>query len=124
MFAFQISFAEWPSDIFHGDFYDMYIAGRPYEDRYAALRSDLQTMEQLVKKNFLSAHIIGQVNVQEYRDTPKLTRASFYSQLGATMNLWAGITVVVFVEMIELFYDAVYRKCETNKRVHNNNIKP
>ena len=97
MFAFQISLTEWPSDIFHGDFYDMYISGRPYEHRYAALRtsdpndisnSDLHMMERLVKRNFLSAYIVGQISVQEYRDAPKLTQASFISQMGAAMNLW------------------------------------
>ena len=122
--AFQISFAEWPSDIFHGDFYDTYVARRPYEYRYAALRtsdpnnisnSDLHMMERLVKKNFLSAYILGSLNVKEIRDTPKMTQCSFISQLGAIMNLWAGITVVVIVEIIEFFYDAICRRWKTNK---------
>ena len=102
----------------------MYISGRPYEHRYAGLRtsdpsnisnSDLQMMERLVKKNFLSAYIFCHTNVQEYRDTPKLTQTSFFSQLGATTNLWAGITAVVLIEIIELFYEAITSKCETNK---------
>ena len=122
--AFQISFTEWPSDLFHGDFYDMYISGRPYEHRYAALRTsdpsnisnaDLPTVERLVKKNFLSAYIFCQTNVQEYRDTPKLTSTSFLSQLGATTNLWAGITVVILIEIIELFYEAIIWARKANK---------
>ena len=124
MLAFQISFTEWPIDIFHGDFYDMYISGRPYEHWYAALRNsdpnnisncDSETIERLVKKNFLGAYIIGQINVQEYRDTPKLTQTSFFAQLGATLNLWAGITLIVFVEIVEFIYDAVSGSCETTK---------
>ena len=100
----------------------MYISGRPYEHRFAALRnsdpnnisnSDLHMMERLVKMNFLSAYIVGQINVQEYRDAPKLTQASFISQMGAAMNLWVGLTVVVFIEIIEFFYEAISRKCET-----------
>ena len=72
-------------------------------------------VERLVKKNFLSAYILGSLNVKEIRDTPKMTQCSFISQLGAIMNLWAGITVVVIVEIIEFFYDAICRRWKTNK---------
>ena len=45
--------------------------------------------------------------VHEYQDTPKVTLAAFVSQLGAALNLWAGITVAVVVEFIEFFYEAL-----------------
>ena len=56
--------------------------------------------------------------VHEYKDTPKLTLSAFVSQLGAALNLWAGITVVVVVEFIEFFYEAIcWRKQSTEDKV-------
>ena len=121
---FQISYTSWPSDIIHGDFYDMYISGRPYEERYVTLKNldrnnisdlDLHMLELLIKKNFLSAYITSQLNVQEYQDTPKLTMSSYLSQLGATANFWAGVTVIVVVEIIEIIYEVISGKCKSNK---------
>ena len=102
----------------------MYIAGRPYEQRYVTLKNldrnnisdlDLHMLEMLIKKNFLSAYITSQLYIQELRDSPKLTMSSYLSQFGAAANFWAGVTVIVFVEIIEVLYDAISEKCKTNK---------
>ena len=42
--------------------------------------------------------------MMEYEARPQLSFTSFLSQLGGALNLWAGITVVVLVEIMELFY--------------------
>ena len=124
MHPIQVSYSDWPSDIIHGDFYDMYIAGRPYEQRYVTLKNldrnnisdlDLHMLEMLIKKNFLSAYITSQLYIQELRDSPKLTMSSYLSQFGAAANFWAGVTVIVFVEIIEVLYDAISEKCKANK---------
>ena len=102
----------------------MYISGRPYEQRYVALKNldrnnisilDLHMLEILIKKNFLSAYITSQLYVQELRDTHKLTMSSYLSQFGAAANFWAGVTVIVFVEIIEVLYEVISRKCKSNK---------
>ena len=102
----------------------MYIAGRPYEQRYVALKNidrnnisemNLHMVERLIKKNFLSAYITSQIYVHEIRDTPKLTLPSYLSQFGAAANFWAGVTVVVVVEMIEALYELISRNCKSNK---------
>ena len=67
-------------------------------------------MDKLVKKNFLSAYILVQPWVVEHRDTPKLNLASTTAQLAATLNLWAGITVIVVVEIIELLFETFCKK--------------
>ena len=129
MFPFQISYNEWPTDIFEGDFYDMYISGRPYELNYVALQNldpnneshaTLNTREMLVKKNFLSAYITIQQWVMEYRDIPKMSFASTIAQLAATMNLWAGITVIVVVEFIELLFETSCKSSNQVKREKDN----
>ena len=121
---FQISYSDWPINIFAGDFYNIYISGRSYEDKYASLQNldrdnmsdlDLLMAERLVKRNFLSAYILIEQDVKEYRDTPKMTTASILAQLAATQNLWAGITVIIVVEFIELLYEALQKKCKSSK---------
>ena len=42
--------------------------------------------------------------MMEYEARPQLSLTSFLSQLGGALNLWAGITVVILVEIFELFY--------------------
>ena len=120
---FQVSYTDWPSDIIDGDFYDMYISGRPYEQHYVALKNldrnnisdlDLYMQERLIKKNFLSAYITSQLYIQELRDTPKLTMSSYLSQFGAAMNFWVGITVIVAVEVVEALYEAISGNCKSN----------
>ena len=102
----------------------MYISGRPYEQRYVSLKNvdrnnisdlDLHILELLIKKNFLSAYITSQLNIQEYRDMPKMTMSSYLSQFGAAANFWAGVTVIVVVEIIEVIYELISGKCKSKK---------
>ena len=48
--------------------------------------------------------------MMEYSDQPQLTFLAFISQLGGALNLWAGITVVVVIEIAELLFELVTRK--------------
>ena len=123
MNPFQVSYTDWLSDIVDGDFYDMYISGRPYEQHYVALKNldrnnisdlDLYMQDRLIKNNFLSAYITSQLYIQELRDTPKLTMSSYLSQFGAAMNFWVGITVIVAVEVVEALYEAISGNCKSN----------
>ena len=42
-----------------------------------------------------------QTNIQK---TPKYTFASIVSSTAAALNLWSGITMVIFVEIFEMWY--------------------
>ena len=116
---FQVSYSDWPRDIFHSDFYKAYILGRPYDNHYSTVQHldpanssdvDLLIAERLVKNNFLSMYILRRLRMQELHVTEKYSLASYLSQLGEALNLWAGITVVVVVELIELLYYCVAGK--------------
>ena len=125
-----MSYSEWPSDLFFGDFYDTYIAGRPYEQRYAKLlnmdpsnttATDLLDAERLIKRNFLIVNILRHETKLEYRDNPRLTPTAFVSQLGGALNLWAGITVVVIAEVIEFLCELVYCRIYASASSHKLN---
>ena len=55
--------------------------------------------------------------MMEYEARPQLSLTSFLSQLGGALNLWAGITVVILVEIFELFYHLLvdFRKEQTQQ---------
>ena len=113
-FWFQLSQTSWPSHTIHQNFYDMYIANRSYESHYRALfeqANDSSRREELFKKvtkHFLAVHVYWEnLAAFEMQDKPQLTPTSFMSQLGGALNLWAGITVVVIIELVELCYEVV-----------------
>ena len=102
-------------------FYDLYIANKSYEEYYRSFfehRNESDQHRELhdrIRKHFLVAHVYLETGeVLDIRDKPQLTATAFLSQLGGALNLWAGITVVIVVELIELCYEVVvdrfYRK--------------
>ena len=109
-----MTYSPWPTSPYHDNFYQDYISGRPYESYYNSLRSKLnnststetrQSDKEIVSQNFLGVHLfIDQQLMMEYTAKPQLSLPSFLSQLGGTLNLWAGITVIVVIEILELVY--------------------
>ena len=77
-----------------------------------ATATDLLEAERLIKRNFLTVNVLTQETMLEYKDDPKLTETAFVSQLGGALNLWAGITVVVIVEVIEFLCELIF--CRKN----------
>ena len=48
---------------------------------------------------------LDETTMMEYVDHPQLSFIGFISQLGGALNLWAGITVVVVIEVVELLFE-------------------
>ena len=113
-FQFKITYAPWPTSPYHDSFYDDYVYGRPYEHQYRFIREktlrntsseERHADNERVFKNFLGVHVyLDQHLMTEYREKPELGFAAYLSQLGGTLNLYAGITVVVIIELVEMFY--------------------
>ena len=111
---FQMTYAPWPSSPYHDNFYERYISGRSYEPHYTSLlnktfentpEEDILLDKETVSQNFLGVQlVIGKQLVMNYEARPQLSLTAFLSQIGGALNLWAGITVVVLVEMLELGY--------------------
>ena len=128
----QVSTATWPPDPFHHDFYDDFIAGRSYEWRYRNIsryiagensRGDVEWMlaKELVSRNFLRVDVsLRDIDYVMYIDSPKTSVSSFLSQMGGTLNLFAGITIVIGVELLDLLISLFTKK----KVVEVNNTKP
>ena len=113
-FLFQSSQAAWPAHTIHQNFYDLYIANRSYEKHYRVLfenSNDSHGNRELfdkVTKHFLVVEMyMERLAALDIKDKPKFTPTSLMSHLGGALNLWAGITVVVLIEAIELCYEVL-----------------
>ena len=110
----QVTYAPWPTSPYHNNFYQLYISGRSYESKYTSLRNrahsrtnahETDAASRLVNQNFLTMQLnIDEQLMMEYEARAQLSLTAFLSQLGGALNLWAGITVVVFVEILEFGY--------------------
>ena len=117
----------WPKEPLLGEFYKTYISGRSYEHRYAHLRdldpdnlthTEKVAAEELIKNNFLSLYAIADEQVMiEYVQSPKLSPVSYISQLGGALNLWAGITVIIVVEFLELIVDVLCKREKDSTKI-------
>ncbi len=68
-------------------------------------RSDLRDTKEDIMNNFAEVKVmLERLNVLEITDSKVLTTPQVMSQLGGVLNLWAGITVFLAVELLELFY--------------------
>ena len=113
---FQVTHTTWPSGQLKA-FYRKFIANRPYASHYRALVDNNDTnftdldqlkAERLVRQHFLKLQLYMDRNtMMEYTDQPQLSFIGYLSQLGGALNLWAGITVVVVIEMVEVLFELV-----------------
>lgn len=80
----------------------------------------------LMRKNFLIFSVeLGDYRYMQMEDVPKLTVTNLLSQLGGTLNLWAGITVIVIVEIIEMLVKLVpNNKVKTGSEVESKKKLP
>ena len=70
--------------------------------RYIALNSS--AYQQRVERNFLSLNVYGGAFEKTYlTDRPKISDMTFVANFGAALSLWASISAVVIIEVIEFF---------------------
>ena len=140
---FTHSFAKWPTTRQKLPFYERFIANtslaatfHEYErilllsdehiDNATTLEAvmDFVANEKLIESNFLQIVITSvQPTVIKMSDVEQMTFVSFMCQLGGVLNLYAGITMVVLVEVIELLIRIIKpEKCKS--AADNNTVKP
>ena len=114
----RISSARWPPDPFSPDFYQRFIKNKSYEVEYDGLEayfgtyfkdsnvSDWISQGEIISKlerNFLRVDIqMNNVDIILFKDIATTTLTTLISNLGGTLNLFAGITIVLFVEIIDM----------------------
>ena len=112
------SYTRWPLPSQTGTFYTNFIKNKPFEYQYnhkekiyerlaagddSVSESDRFYALKLIEDNFASVSVFsGSLYYTHLKDEPKLGIAALFSQLGGSLNLWSGITVLIFAEIIDL----------------------
>ena len=65
----------------------------------------------------------GQQRVMIYEARPQVSPSAFMSQLGGALNLWAGITVVVIVELLELGFRTIADLCKSKRASKSSSVE-
>ena len=112
IYALSTSQSHWPKEYDMHKFHKEYIAGRPYEDKFIdAARWKQSPQTELARTNFLRFSVYhGNYRYNIYTEKAKISLSNFMSQLGGALNLWSGITIIVFMELIDLIYQIIKDK--------------
>lgn len=117
-YSVGVSYADWPPKPLSYKFYTDEISGQPYENRYSIVSDVLYNSSaspdlasqatKLINDNFLHFNLyVADFRYLEYEEIARLSSFNLVAQLGGALNLWAGITVVVFVEAMDFFFNVV-----------------
>ena len=117
------SSAYWPNIHYHLAFYEFYIRDDDrYREKFEAYerilnnsysQCDAETLEelrklQLIEKNFLEVTVkMSQRLVQLADDVPQLALSTVVSNLGGSLSLFLGVSIMTAAEIIELIYSLV-----------------
>ncbi len=130
-YSMSVSAVKWPKKSQYKAIYENRIANKKYAWRYEALKKDCikenctlaeeWKQEQLIESNLAKANIFLENDRHiTHEEKPKTTFSVLVSQLGATLNLWCGITVVIFVELVEYFILLFMKKSERKRNAVEN----
>ncbi len=112
-YPIKMSQSTWPQRPLQPSFYNHYIKNHVFEWRFANVSFQKRTKEvdtfssyshdaSIVRENFLKVTFyLGDNKYLSLEDSPKVTSSNLISQLGGSLNLWSGITMILFVEIIE-----------------------
>ncbi len=133
------SYNLWPVAPFTFNFYKKYVEDRSFSNmlprrlfgfksfKYANVSNeDLVSASNFISTNFMKLHIIVSSKLHAViEEKQALTQSSVLSQLGGTLNLFSGITVIFFVEILELLWrlctQSNCNKCQ--KRAQQSTLK-
>ncbi|ELT96176.1 hypothetical protein CAPTEDRAFT_185972 [Capitella teleta] len=111
----------WPAGVYHRSFYEQYIRSQPYAAKFHGY-ADLIEIEKddpmgavkkiselnLIEKNFAQLRIMNHQNdYYHYVETPLISREAMFGNVGGLMNLWAGITFITIVEILDFMYQLI-----------------
>ena len=106
----------WPIEIGLDHFYDNFIKNRPYQTVFPSQEEWHRVPNlKLARENFIRLSVyLGDNQHDGFQEVPVIGYASFLSQLGGTLNLWSGITIVVLMEIVDLIYQIIKKIFKIN----------
>ena len=118
-YSLKSSAMKWPLPSQTGMFYENVIKGSMFETKFAHYEDIYKSMAEghknvseiekilalkAIENNFAMAYVYVQDQYYSHvKDEVKMKIGSLISLLGGALNLWSGITVLVFVEALDFF---------------------
>ena len=120
----SLSNSGWPKDYDMKTFYYKFIYGRPYQHHFGDIGAWMMNPDsELVKTIFLRLAVFhGDYRINSFNTSAAISQTSFLSQLGGALNLWSGITIIVFMEIIDLAFQIIKSKMFPTPRVISHGI--
>ena len=118
-------------------FYQKYIQNKPFQQKYQIYGEILQLVNQqqtstakqrlsennaLMLQNFASVTLQFDNFVQITKDVPALTTPSLFASIGGFMNLFSGISMLFFMEIIDLLVKLCLSATNKKKQTEVTNV--
>ena len=127
-YSSTVSAVKWPRNTQYKAIYESILADKTYAWRYKALEKDCteencslaeqREQEKLIESNLAKVNIFLKNDRHiTSEETPKTSFSILISQLGATLNLWCGITLVIIIEFFEYIILLFLEKSKLKRNV-------
>ena len=103
----EATVSKWPLPFQYNSFYEQIIAPRSFADKFKAKNNSVETrdqkLKQMIEDNFLYVgfNLDRSAPYFEMEEVPKYTLASMLGSLGGGLNWLTGITILLFIELVE-----------------------
>ena len=110
VFNINPSRSRWPERESMPQFYEQILKNKIYKNRFPPVEQVKEDVfHDMVKRQYMKLSVYhGNPLIIEYNDTPTITISNFLSRLGGALNLWSGITVIVFMEILDVLYRIIW----------------
>ena len=129
--------SKWPLSFQYDSFYEKIIAPRLFASKFKPWFKNISSDEHdetrlikevyrrlLIEENFVNLRLELDFNVYlEYIEVPMYSITALVGTLGGGLNLWTGITVLFFIEIIEVIINIFKRLCTKNNSNNTRKIR-
>ena len=124
-FNTDTSLSKWPQPSQYDSFYEQIIAPRPFADKFRSLFDksgfvDKKDKAQMMDDHFLYIEFVMDWSTPYFEmvEVPRYTLFSMLGSLGGGLNWLTGITVLVFIELLESCIN-IGKRCLNGEKVGN-----
>lgn len=126
--------AKWPKKSQHLSFYERVIKDQEFGFRFEEYQTIIDVFEKngsdeasemldsmnLIERSFVKINMyLEDMTITHIKESPKVSLASVLSQVGGVLNLYIGISLVLVVEVLELFYHLLIALFSCGQKDHS-----
>ena len=124
--------AKWPRKSQQIPFYNEHIKGHKYENKYEMFEQIVHLKEYgnlteaykllqettLIEDNFIKLSVyLSSLDLVTVSDHVEVSSYDLLAKIGGTLNLYSGISFILIVEFIDLFYNLLFSNQRKGERV-------